>query len=101
MEKFIKIIEKEIKKAETLCEAGDPQLYETEAEYRAYIDGLEFALNKITDTLYVTSPSRWIVKFTCGTVLQVKAGDVTSCLNKVILLNYNTEEIVSMECFDS
>lgn len=41
------VLNKEIELADEYNIAGDCTMYETEAEYKAYIDGLEFALKAI------------------------------------------------------
>lgn len=98
MDRIIKALETEKDHADTLLEHVDCSLYETEGEYKAYIDGIDFAINQITDTSYVISPSTWAITFADGHILKIPAGDIISCLNKLIEYNETIEEVVKFEC---
>lgn len=98
MDRIIKSLETERDHADELLENNDCSLYETEGQYRAYIDGLDFAINRMTDTSYVTSPSSWAITFADGHIIKIPAGDILSCLNKLIEYGDPIEEAVKFEC---
>ena len=98
MDRIIKALETEKDHADALLENKDCSLYETEGQYNAYIDGLDFAINKITDTSYVTAPSTWVILFADGHITKIPAGDILSCLNKLIEYGEPIEEAVKFEC---
>lgn len=98
MDRIIKALETEKDHADTSLENEDCSLYETDGQYRAYIDGLDFAINQITDTSYVTAPSTWAISFADGRIIKISAGDIMSCLNKLIEYGEPIEEAVKFEC---
>lgn len=98
MERIIKEITNEIDKAEDYIIHNDCTIYETESNYQAYIDGLNFVLSKIKDTSYVTSPSIWDITFVDNRKIKIKAGDIVSCLNELIEMNESIDEIVTLNC---
>lgn len=98
MDRIIKALETEKDHADALLANKDCSLYETEGQYNAYIDGLDFAINKITDTSYVTAPSTWAILFADGHITKIAAGDILACLNKLIEYGEPIEEAVKFEC---
>ena len=94
----IKILKKERKQAENYMLEGDSTMYETEAAYQAYIDGLSFAIKEIEDTSYVTSPSIWNISFVDGRQIEINAGDIKSCLIELMKAGEPLEEVVTIDC---
>ena len=94
----IKILKKERKQAENYMLEGDSTMYETEAAYQAYIDGLSFAIKEIEDTSYVASPSIWNISFVDGRQIEINAGDIKSCLIELMKAGEPLEEVVTIDC---
>lgn len=74
------------------------ELYKTDAEYKAYLDGLNFALDVIKDTSYVIAPSTWEITFVDSRIIRVQAGEIVSCINELLKLGEPIEEVVKFEC---
>lgn len=74
------------------------KLYKTDAEYKAYLNGLNFALDVIKDTSYVTAPSTWEIMFSDCRTIQVQEGEIVSCINELLRLGEPVEEVVKFEC---
>lgn len=87
------IIKKEMEQAFEYMQSGDCTMFETEAAYQAYMDGLAFALN-VLGSYNKECASRWKVTFVDGTEKIVEAGDVLSVISQID----NYEEIVTFDC---
>lgn len=74
------------------------KLYKTDTEYKAYLNGLNFALDVIKDISYVTAPSTWEIMFADHRTIQIKAGEIVSCVNELLKLGEPIEEVVKFEC---
>lgn len=74
------------------------ELYKTDAEYKAYLDGLNFALDVIKDTSYVIAPSTWEITFVDSRIIRVQAGEIVSCINELLKLGESIEEVIKFEC---
>lgn len=98
MRKIIETLKNEMDQADTYMIEGDCTMYGTSAEYQAYIDGIDFAVNTIKDTSYVTTPSTWEITYCDGRKIKVKAGDIISCINELIRQGEPVEEVVTFNC---
>lgn len=85
--------EYEIEQTENYCLEGSTVMFKTEAEYRAYVAGIQYCLTAIKQ-FNETVASDWEITFMDGRKEVISGGDILSVIGQIP----EYEEIVKFEC---